>query len=111
MRDFICTTVLALFVPFLLFAQVEVSGVIVDLENGEPLIGVSIMDINKQTGTTSDFDGTFSLKVDALESGSAIQTSLVCLSAIRVCAFSSGSFWNRFVGKLLQIWSRLNQAR
>ncbi len=64
MRDFICTGVLFLLVPLFISAQVEVKGLIVDLADGEPLIGVTVMDIDKKNGTTSDFDGSFSLQID-----------------------------------------------
>lgn len=49
------------FVPLLTFAQeIQVQGNIID-ENGEPLIGVSVLVQGTGTGTVSDFDGNFIL--------------------------------------------------
>ncbi len=51
--------VIALLMTNLLSAQV--SGVITDAENGEPLIGASILVQSSSTGTVTDFDGSFTL--------------------------------------------------
>ena len=49
------------FIPLLAFAQeIQVQGNIID-ENGEPLIGVSVLVQGTGTGTVSDFDGNFIL--------------------------------------------------
>lgn len=49
------------FIPLLTFAQeIQVQGNIID-ENGEPLIGVSVLIQGTGTGTVSDFDGNFIL--------------------------------------------------
>lgn len=49
------------FIPLLTFAQeMQVQGNIID-ENGEPLIGVSVLVQGTGTGTVSDFDGNFIL--------------------------------------------------
>lgn len=49
------------FIPLLTFAQeMQVQGNIID-ENGEPLIGVSVLVQGTGTGTVSDFDGIFIL--------------------------------------------------
>lgn len=51
------------FVPLLTFAQeIQVQGNIID-ENGEPLIGVSVLVQGTGTGTVSDFDGNFILNI------------------------------------------------
>lgn len=44
-------------------AQFEVKGRVIDVSDGEPLIGASILESGTQNGTTSDLDGNFSLKV------------------------------------------------
>ncbi len=45
-------------------AQTKITGIVIDAEDGEPLIGVSILDTETKTGTSTDFDGTYSLEVD-----------------------------------------------
>ncbi len=43
------------------FCQYEIKGVVIDKENLEPLIGATIVELGKNTGTTTDLDGKFSL--------------------------------------------------
>ena len=45
------------------YAQITVQGTVVDIENGEPVIGASILEIGTTNGTITDFDGNFSLNV------------------------------------------------
>ena len=45
------------------FAQISVSGTVIDADNSEPLIGVSIIEQGTSNGVVTDFDGNFSLKV------------------------------------------------
>ncbi len=45
------------------FAQIAVQGTVVDIENGEPVIGASILEIGTTNGTITDFDGNFTLNV------------------------------------------------
>ena len=45
------------------FAAVPVQGTVVDVENGEPIIGASVLEIGTTNGTITDFDGNFSLTV------------------------------------------------
>jgi len=47
-------------------AQFYIKGQVIEKENSEPLIGVSILQIGTATGTVTDIDGKFSLKVDSL---------------------------------------------
>ncbi|NJB85362.1 iron complex outermembrane receptor protein [Lewinella marina] len=60
-----------LFLLFVLFAssaalaQTTVTGTITDAENGDPLIGASILVTGTSTGTVTDFDGNFTLNVPA----------------------------------------------
>ena len=48
-----------------LVAQTAVSGTITDAENGDPLIGASVLVTGTSTGTVTDFDGNYSLNVPA----------------------------------------------
>jgi TonB-linked SusC/RagA family outer membrane protein len=52
----------------LIKAQVEVEGAVIDGETGEPLPGVNISVEGTTTGTTTNVDGEFSLKVPGSES-------------------------------------------
>jgi TonB-linked SusC/RagA family outer membrane protein len=54
------TLVLALVVQ-ITFAQQKVTGTVVDASTGEPLPGVNILIEGTQNGTTTDFDGKFSI--------------------------------------------------
>jgi len=63
MKKFLFTIVLA-FVSTFLWAQTTVSGKITDAESGEPLPGASVRVIGENSGTTSDFDGNYTLTVN-----------------------------------------------
>lgn len=58
---------LIIFFPALLFAQVTVTGVVTD-DQGEPLIGVNIIERGTQNGTVTDIDGAFSIRVTNMNS-------------------------------------------
>lgn len=45
------------------FAQVMVKGTVIDKDTKEPLIGVSVFSTNSKTGTSTDLDGSFVLKL------------------------------------------------
>ncbi|MEO1258546.1 MAG: SusC/RagA family TonB-linked outer membrane protein [Bacteroidota bacterium] len=62
MKKLSLVLVLALFAVSFVMAQRTVTGTVVD-ENGESLIGVSILAKNTSTGTVTDIDGTYSIKV------------------------------------------------
>ena len=57
------------FATSLVYSQnsVSVRGVITDI-NGEPLIGVSVLEVGTAHGTVSDIDGNYSLEVNGMES-------------------------------------------
>ncbi|MEM6769821.1 MAG: TonB-dependent receptor plug domain-containing protein, partial [Bacteroidota bacterium] len=57
------TTALLLASPILLLAQITVTGTILDADNGEPLIGASVLLRGTSTGTVADLDGSFSITV------------------------------------------------
>jgi iron complex outermembrane receptor protein len=48
-----------------MFAQSSVSGTITDEESGDPLIGASVLVTGTSSGTTTDFDGIFTLTLPA----------------------------------------------
>ncbi len=54
------------FSSFTVFAQENISGKVVTAEEGSPLPGVSIVVKGTTTGTTSDFDGNFQIRVNSL---------------------------------------------
>ncbi|MFT4535613.1 MAG: TonB-linked SusC/RagA family outer membrane protein [Saprospiraceae bacterium] len=60
-------TILALFVTHNTMAQQNVKGKVVD-ENGEPLIGVTVLEKGTQNGTISNIDGNYTLQVSSTES-------------------------------------------
>ena len=63
-----------LFVGLSAFAQLAVQGTVVDVENGEPVIGASILEIGTTNGTITDFDGNFTLTV---QPGAKLQFSYI----------------------------------
>ncbi|MBC7884268.1 MAG: TonB-dependent receptor [Saprospiraceae bacterium] len=49
------------------YGQATIKGKVLDQFNGEPLIGANVIDKNDPaTGTVTDFDGTFELKINSL---------------------------------------------
>ena len=56
------------------FAQMVVQGTVVDSENGEPVIGASVLEIGTTNGTITDFDGNFILTV---QQGAKLQFSYI----------------------------------
>lgn len=61
MKAFLCSIILLL-VSFDGFCQTKISGRILDGETGEPLPYVTIVFVGTNIGTTSDFDGVYSLE-------------------------------------------------
>ena len=51
--------------PFWAIGQGTVSGTVTDAETGQPLPGVTVLVQNTTTGTTSDFDGNYTIDVPA----------------------------------------------
>ena len=65
-----------------MFAQaVAVSGTVIDADNNEPLIGVSVLEVGTTNGVVTDLDGNFALKVAA---GATLQLSYVGYEAQEV---------------------------
>ncbi|MBS5529046.1 MAG: SusC/RagA family TonB-linked outer membrane protein [Prevotella sp.] len=61
-------------------AQTEISGVIVSQDDGEPVIGASVMLKGTKTGVVSDVDGHF--KLNAPKAGSYITVSYVGMETV-----------------------------
>ena len=61
-----------LFVGMIAFAQVHVTGVIIDAANGETIIGANVVEVGTSNGTITDFDGNFELDV---QSGAQLEFS------------------------------------
>lgn len=61
-----CAAMLLLAVPLTIGAQStkKVTGTVTD-ENGEPLIGVTVMAVGSQAGGVTDIDGNYSVTVPA----------------------------------------------
>lgn len=57
------TIVVLLFTMQFAMAQRTITGVITDADSGETLIGASILETGTNTGTITDFEGAFTLKV------------------------------------------------
>lgn len=55
--------ILGLWLSAPLFAAVNVSGTVVSGEDGEPVIGASVLEKGTSNGTITDFDGNYSLTV------------------------------------------------
>ena len=54
-----------LFLPLVSFSQTQISGVVLDNANREPLIGVNVVVKGTVLGTVTDFYGKFNLSVQA----------------------------------------------
>ncbi len=61
MRTFIKSTLLMLLMPMSFFAQSTVSGIITERDTGMPIPGANIVIRGTTTGTTTNFDGEYTL--------------------------------------------------
>ncbi|MBR5854795.1 MAG: carboxypeptidase-like regulatory domain-containing protein [Paludibacteraceae bacterium] len=69
------------------FAQsVAVTGTVIDADNNEPLIGVSVLEVGTTNGVVTDLDGNFTLSVKA---GATLQLSYVGYNTQEVAAKSN----------------------
>ena len=79
MRKFIAKiclgSVMALVATPVLAQNQSVSGTVVD-ENGEPVIGASVMVSGTKTGTVTDVNGTYKINV---QKGQKVVISYICL--------------------------------
>jgi TonB-linked SusC/RagA family outer membrane protein len=71
----------------LLFGQTQVSGVITDTDNGEPIIGATVVEKGTSNGTITGIDGRYTLTV---ASGATLIVSSVGYAAIEIEAGSAG---------------------
>lgn len=67
------------------FAQTKVSGTVVSQEDGEPIVGASVLVQGTKTGTVTDVDGHFELSVP---SGSKLKFSYLGMKSKIVSASS-----------------------
>ncbi len=74
---------LLLFVGVVAFAQTSISGNVIDVANGEPIIGASVLEVGTTNGTITDFDGNFELIV---KSGATLQFSYMGYKTIELPA-------------------------
>lgn len=56
------------------FAQTKVTGTVISQDDGQPVIGASVIPVGSKTGTVTDIDGKFTLTVPA---GKKIQVSYI----------------------------------
>ncbi|HPN77822.1 MAG TPA: carboxypeptidase-like regulatory domain-containing protein, partial [Prolixibacteraceae bacterium] len=61
--------------------QKTISGKVTDASNGEPLPGVTVVVVGTTVGTITNFDGDYSLKVDA---GQTVSFSFIGFESQRV---------------------------
>ena len=57
-------SLMALLTSTIMYAQTEISGTVID-PTGETVIGATVMEKGTSNGTVTDFDGNFTLKVEA----------------------------------------------
>jgi iron complex outermembrane recepter protein len=74
---------IALFVGLVMVAQTNISGTVTEAKTGQPIPGANIKVVGKSIGTTTDFDGNFSLKV-AQNPPFIIEVSLIGFSSTKV---------------------------
>ena len=78
---------LSAMVSVTMFAQsVAVTGTVIDADNNEPLIGVSVLEVGTTNGVVTDLDGNFTLSVKA---GAKLQLSYVGYNTQEVAAKSN----------------------
>lgn len=77
-----------LFMGFVLVAQTSVVGSVKEAKSGQPIPGANIKFVGKSIGTTTDFDGNFSIKV-AQNPPFSIEVSLIGYSSTIVKVVSN----------------------
>ena len=73
-------TVSILFLPFILFSQAKISGLVKDADTGELLIGATIVEQNTNNGVATNSNGYFSI----LTKGESINVSYIGYNKIKV---------------------------
>ncbi len=61
----LCSFLIAIFSSGQIFAQLTLRGEVFDSETGDPIIGANVILQGTQTGTTTDFDGQYTIKTSA----------------------------------------------
>ena len=77
------STAFALFLGAIMVAQTSVTGSVKEAKSGQPIPGANIKVVGKSIGTTTDFDGNFSLIV-AQNPPFTIEVSLIGYSSTKV---------------------------
>ena len=72
-----------LFIGTTMLAQTSVSGSVIEAKSGQPIPGANIKVVGKSIGTTTDFDGNFSLKI-AQNPPFSIEISLIGYASTEV---------------------------
>ena len=80
----LCLFLAVLFVSVgIAFAQTQVNGTVISSEDGEPVVGASVIVVGTKTGTVTDVDGKFSLNVPT---GSKITVNYIGMQSQTVVA-------------------------
>ncbi len=66
------------------FSQTKVNGTVTSQEDGQPVVGASVLVVGTQTGTVTDAEGKFSLTVPAGKS--TLRITYVGMEPIEVSA-------------------------
>ena len=77
------SVVFALFIGSVMVAQTTISGTVTDAKSGQPIPGANIKVVGKSIGTTTDFDGIFSFKVNE-QPPFTIEVSLIGFSSTEI---------------------------
>jgi len=72
-----------LFISASMLAQTSITGSVIEAKTGQPIPGANIKVVGKSIGTTTDFDGNFSLKI-AQNPPFSIEVSLIGYSSTEV---------------------------
>ena len=81
LKKFLGILLCAVCLPASVFAQTRtVRGTVTD-ENGEPIVGVFVLEQDTQNGTSTDLDGTYSLTVSE---GAVLQVQCVGFETVSV---------------------------
>ena len=65
MKKILLLLLIVILLPLSIFSQTTISGVVKDASTGETLIGANVLIQGTSTGTATDFDGNYSINIDA----------------------------------------------
>ncbi len=83
MKKRLSLMLLGLMVTFVAMAQTKVSGVVIHAEDGEPVIGATVMVKDAKTGVRTDENGQFQINVLP---GTMLRFSMVGLDPVEMKA-------------------------